>query len=51
MSEDQLCKVFLDWVKDGGLAGWIEYYLNAGDAEKLKEIAQVYDQLKETFGF
>lgn len=56
MSENQLCKVFLDWVKDGGLAGWIEFYLNERDpekidTEKLKEIVQVYEQLKEAFGF
>ena len=51
MSEDQLCKVFLDWVRDDGLAGWIQYYLDQGDTEKLKEIAKVYEQLKNAFGF
>ena len=51
MSEDQLCKVFLDWVRDDGLAGWIQYYLDEGDTEKLNEIAKVYEQLKNVFGF
>jgi len=51
MSEDQLCKIFLDWVRDGGLAGWIQYYLDEGNNEKLNEIVQVYEQLKVVFGF
>ncbi|MHA1822172.1 MAG: hypothetical protein ACTSU2_13705 [Promethearchaeota archaeon] len=51
MSERQIVEVFLNWVKDGGLAGWIEHYLQAGDEAKLQEIAQVYQQLKAAFGF
>ncbi len=50
MSEKQIAEIFLNWVKDGGLAGWIEHYLKAGDEAKLKEISQVYQQLRQAFG-
>ena len=49
--EKQIVGVFLTWVKDGGLAGWIEHFLNQGDDSKLKDISQVYTQLKTVFGF
>ena len=49
VSERQITEIFLNWVKDGGLAGWIEAFMQ--DEAKLKEISSVYDQLKVIFGF
>jgi hypothetical protein len=50
MSETkETVEVFLNWVKDGGLAGWIESVMD--DEEKLKRIADIYGDLKEAFGF
>jgi hypothetical protein len=42
-------QVFLGWVRDGGCAGWIESAMD--DEAKLREIEQVYDNLKRAFGF
>jgi hypothetical protein len=49
MSERQITEIFLNWVKDGGLAGWIEAYMQ--DEAKLREISAVYSTLKSAFGF
>ena len=46
--EKQIVQVFLNWVQDGGLAGWIEAFMQ--DEAKLREISQVYGQLREVFG-
>lgn len=46
--DKQIVQVFLNWVKDGGLAGWIEAFMQ--DESKLKEIKQVYDHLRAAFG-
>ena len=52
-SDSDTVQVFLDWIKDtqGGLAAWVEHYLNAGDEQKLREIYEVYTKLKNVFGF
>ena len=46
-------EVFLNWIKDvnGGLAPWIEHYVNAGNEQKLREIYETYTKLKNIFGF
>ena len=50
MSDDRATvEVFLQWVKDGGLAGWIESAMN--DPAKLQQIAQIYRDIKAAFGF
>jgi hypothetical protein len=43
-------EIFLNWINDGGLAGWIEHTLGSSDEAKLKDIAQVYDQIRSIFG-
>ena len=50
MSEKDIVGVFLKWIQDGGLSGWIEHYLNAGDEAMLREISKVYNQLRQAFG-
>ena len=47
----QIAEIFNNWVKDGGLAGWIQHYLDSGDEAKLREIAATYTSLKAAFGF
>ena len=51
MSADDraIVEVFLNWVKDGGCAGWIESAMY--DEAKLREIAQIYQDIKTAFGF
>lgn len=51
MSADdrQMAEIFMNWVKDGGCAGWIESAMN--DPAKLQQIAQVYRDIKAAFGF
>jgi len=44
----QTVRIFLNWVKDGGLAQWIEAYMN--DPKKLEEINEVYKKIKSIFG-
>jgi hypothetical protein len=49
--EKQNVQYFLQWVENGGLKDWLEYFLNQGDEEKLREIKEVYDRIKKIFGF
>ncbi len=53
MSQDDLATVkqFLNWVEQGdqGLVGWINSAMN--DEAKLKQIAQIYRDIKAAFGF
>ena len=51
--EKATVEVFLNWIQDtqGGLAAWVEHYLNAGDEAKLREIYEIYIKIKATFGF
>jgi hypothetical protein len=35
----------------GGLAQWIEHFLNQGDEAKLRQIKEVYDKIKAVIGF
>ncbi|MHA1583837.1 MAG: hypothetical protein ACTSVU_08790 [Promethearchaeota archaeon] len=45
----QSAEIFLNWVKDGGCAGWIESVM--ADEAKLGQIAQIYRDIKSAFGF
>jgi len=47
----QSAQYFLDWIKQGGVAQWIQHFLDAGDEAKLREIKGVYDKIKAAFGF
>ena len=51
--ENATVDVFLKWIQDaqGGLAAWVEHYLNSGDEAKLREISGLYSQIKAVFGF
>ena len=51
MSEEdrQTVGIFLNWIQDGGCAGWIQSALN--DDVKLEKIAQIYRDIKATFGY
>jgi len=55
MSEEerQAVKYFQQWMEGegGGLAQWVEHFLNQGDEAKLRQIKQVYDKIKSVFGF
>jgi len=50
-ADRQATEYFLDWIKQGGLAQWIEHFLNQGDEAKLRQIKEVYDKIKQVFGF
>ncbi|MFO8017962.1 MAG: hypothetical protein R6U96_04960 [Promethearchaeia archaeon] len=50
-SDRQSVEYFLEWINNGGLNDWIEHFLNQGDEQKLREIKQVFDKIKEIFGF
>ncbi len=50
-AEKQASQYFLDWIKQGGLAQWVQHFLDAGDEPKLRQIKEVYDKIKLTFGF
>ncbi|TXT56244.1 MAG: hypothetical protein BAJALOKI1v1_1960001 [Promethearchaeota archaeon] len=49
--EKQSVQYFLQWIENGGLQQWIEYFLNQGDEQKLREIKEIYDKIKAIFGF
>ncbi len=49
--EKQDVQYFLQWIENGGLADWIEYFLNQENEQKLREIKEVYDKIKRIFGF
>jgi len=52
MSEErQAVEYFLEWIKQGGLVQWVEHFLNQGDEAKLRQIKEVYDKIKQVFGF
>jgi hypothetical protein len=53
MSEEerQAVQYLLEWIRSNGLSQWIQYYLDAGDEVKLKQIKEVYDKIKTIFGF
>ena len=50
-AEKQAVQYFVDWIKQGGLAQWIEHFLNSGDETKLRQIKEIYDKIKQIFGF
>ncbi len=47
--DKQVVEIFLQWVKDGGCAGWIESAVN--DPVKMQKIAQIYKDIRAAFGF
>jgi len=51
--ERQDVEYFLQWMQPngGGLADWIEHFLNQGDEEKLRQIKEIFDRIKALFGF
>lgn len=49
--EKQNVQYFLQWVENGGLAEWIEYALNEGDEQKLRQLKEEYEKIKQVFGF
>ena len=49
--ERQAVEYFLQWIQEGGLAGWIEHFLSQEDETKLRQIKEVYDKIKRIFGF
>ena len=51
--ERQSVEYFLQWMtpNGGGLAQWIEHFLNQGDEAKLRQIKEIYDKIKQIFGF
>lgn len=49
VEDRQSAEIFLNWIKDGGCAGWIESAMN--DDAKLQQIAQIYRDIKTAFGF
>lgn len=55
MSEEerQAVEYFKQWMSPngGGLADWVNQFLNQGDEDKLRQIKQVYDKIKAVFGF
>ena len=46
----QAVEYFLEWIKGGSFAQWIEHFLNQGDEGKLREVKEVYDKIKSIFG-
>jgi hypothetical protein len=49
--ERQAVEYFLQWIQQGGLGQWLEHFLNQGDEAKLRDIKEVYDKIKQVFGF
>ena len=50
-ADKQAVQYLLDWIKQGGLTQWSEHYLNAGDEAKLRQIKDIFDRIKQVFGF
>ena len=50
-ADKQAVEYFLEWIKTGGLSQWVEHFLNQGDETKLRQIKDVYDKIKNVFGF
>lgn len=52
-TERQACEYFIQWMAPdgGGLAQWVEHFINQGDEAKLRQIKEVYDKIKKIFGF
>lgn len=48
MAERASVEQFYQWVLDGGLAGWIESVQY--DENKMRQIAQIFDEVKAIFG-
>ncbi|MFW9865812.1 MAG: hypothetical protein ACFFEN_06895 [Candidatus Thorarchaeota archaeon] len=45
-------KSFLEWVNDieGGLAGYINYYLQQNNSQIISELSKIYNELRQIFG-
>ncbi|MHA1488262.1 MAG: hypothetical protein ACTSRI_01245 [Promethearchaeota archaeon] len=51
-TEKQSVQYLLEWMtpNGGGLAQWIEHFLNQGDESKLKQINEIFNKIKQIFG-
>lgn len=49
--EKEAVGFFLEWIKGGAFGQWVEHFLNQGDEGKLRQIKEVYDKIKQVFGF
>ncbi len=51
-TEKQSVQYFLEWMSPngGGLAQWIEHFLNQGDESKIKQITEIFNKIKQIFG-
>lgn len=51
-TDNQSVQYFLEWMtpNGGGLAQWIEHFLNQGDESKLKQITEIFNKIKQIFG-
>ena len=49
--ERQSVEYFLEGVKGGSFAQWVEHVLNEGEEGKLRQVKGVYDKIKQVFGF
>lgn len=49
--EKQAVEYFKQWIDSGGLSQWLEHFLSQGDEAKLRQIKEVYDKIKQVFGF
>ena len=49
--ERQSVEYFLEWIKNNGLADWITHFINQGEEIKLRQIKEVYNKIKQVFGF
>ena len=49
--EKQSVEYFLEWIKNQGLIEWVQHFLDQGDEAKLRQIKEIYDKIKQVFGF
>ena len=50
-ADRQSAQYLLDWIKQGGVSQWIQHFLDQGDEAKLRQIKEIYDKIKQAFGF
>lgn len=49
--DSQSVQYFLQWIKDGGLTQWLEYFVTSGDEAKIKQALDIFNRIKAIFGF
>ena len=47
--DSQSVQYFLQWIKDGGLTQWIEYFVSSGDEAKIKQCLDIFNRIKSIF--